>query len=1090
MNPDRLVCTACGCSVALTAPTVAGFVRCPDCGKRLELSPGRSEKEEVAVESETSTSADTPRLPNLVPDHHETEAQAFPQPIARHRLARWPALLIGTIVGGAAVLTVVALHKRPTAPVVAAASSNSTPPVDPPAQVRHDAATPAETPLSRRLEELKRAADDMAVAGDLRGAYKAYNRVLGDFKDGGDSLDPATRKVLADARKAQAKVFDALIASEGSVNPRPVRSATSQPEMGTRDAVAPRDDRQFGGAQDRPPTAAGRQATAAPPSRPSQTPEEIRRFVDAAPVLPGNHPRPTLRTYLPPGQVTDEQIGRAIDQAITSLRTEPSMTTLLKSLARQRLATQQRPAGGAASATDPEIGPTPLLPNSPLLRDMAVEPGTSDADADQLVGETVLATYALLSAGRATDRPELGVTSPAVKAALEQIKAYPLIRTYTRSLRAAALAVYNRPEDRAALDMDVRWLIAANRDGGYCYVMPQASPSIAAPASRRANPGTAAPRSTFQYDNSNSQYGLLGVWSGAQSGLPIPANYWQAVSDHWVRCASPEGQWGYTAPTTETHLAMTLAGVASLLVSSEYLDAAAGPVNPPGPPAALVAGLIWLEQGDNCMFDPPGKILVGTPGYTHYGLERVGLATGFKFFGKHDWYGEVAGELVNTQGRDGSLGGPIDTSFNLLFLARGRHPILYQKLRYNGNWDNRRHDVANLSRFAGQKLERPLNWQVVDLTHPWSDWTDAPVLYISGDKPPVMTDADIGNIRDFALAGGLIFTHADGGSREFTKWVEQLVRKAFPTYELMKVPKDHPLYSSMVRLKNLPPLEAVNNGSRLLLIHSATDVASGWTTNWTGKDNPAFDLGTNIFVYAAGRTSYRYRMQSSYVPEWTGKPSVTLPVTRLRYSGSWDPEPYAWTRFSRAFEWDTHAALDVQTADLKDLKPAQTPAAFLTGTFRQDFTPAEAAAARAYVSAGGVLVIDACGGNAAFDQSVRSTLLATAFPESVPTPLPVNHPALIASRPFAQDVTAMRLRPYAAERAAATTGPAGPDVSTVEGFKCGAGWVLICRHDLTVGLLATQTWGIDGYDPAYAEAFVRNVILWSAARSGLAVPAQ
>jgi hypothetical protein len=57
-------------------------------------------------------------------------------------------------------------------------------------------------------------------------------------------------------------------------------------------------------------------------------------------------------------------------------------------------------------------------------------------------------------------------------------------------------------------------------------------------------------------------------------------------------------------------------------------------------------GLAWLEKEDNCL-----KVTTGWPGYTLYGIERVGLASGFKYFGENDWYRKLAQKLVHLQGR-------------------------------------------------------------------------------------------------------------------------------------------------------------------------------------------------------------------------------------------------------------------------------------------------------------------------------------------------------------------------------------------------------------------------------------------------------
>src|SRR5207248_8214444 len=114
-----------------------------------------------------------------------------------------------------------------------------------------------------------------------------------------------------------------------------------------------------------------------------------------------------------------------------------------------------------------------------------------------------------------------------------------------------------------------------------------------------------------------------------------------------------------------------------------------------------------------------------------YGIERAGLASGFKYFGKHDWYRELAQRILLTQGGDGAWGesNVIETAYHLLFLSRGRHPILMNKLRFDGYWANRPRDLANLARFAGKQLERPLNWQVVPLDNDYTDWMDSPILY-------------------------------------------------------------------------------------------------------------------------------------------------------------------------------------------------------------------------------------------------------------------------------------------------------------------------------------------------------------------------
>ncbi len=908
------------------------------------------------------------------------------------------------------------------------------------------------------LLSLKSVADAALLRGDLRAAYDGYGRVLAIAAEH-DVTDP----VVAGVRATQDQVFAALTARRPAVAsvepPTPLTPPTTA--TGSADRFLDRFPDLGAGRAEPPssgPAPTTRPSDAAAPPDPT---DAALAAVDAAPPLGVVPPPPRLRTYARPGAVGDDQIGAAITAAIGYLRAHPPAASVpvgaAVAAAAKPAATPPPPPGGA---DDPAGG---LAAGSDLGPPVAA--GDSDGNggaADNRDGEYVLVVYALLHAAQAADVRGIGGHDPGVVQVLEQIKRFHLTGTYSISLRASALAVYARPEDRAALEADVRWLTLNHRDGAYTYG--------AAPARM--------PRD--RWDNSNSQYGLLGVWSGAQAGVPVADDYWQAVQNHWVNAADVHGTWDYGGGTADgPTLSMTLAGIASLLVTRDYLDridgidgtAAAGLYRLP----ALDAGLDWLDDGDHCL----AGIRNGHVGYTLYGLERVGLASGYKYFGDHDWYGELAAHLVAHQQPDGSFGNRVDTAYGLLFLSRGRHPILFNKLRYAGDWNDRPGDVAHLARFAGGQLERPLNWQVVNVRRDGSDWLDAPVLYVSGRSPPTLAVRDYAALRDFALGGGLIFTHADGDSPAATAWAKDLARRCFPGRELAPVAKSDPLNAVVYHLKDPPPLLAVDNGSRVLMVHSPTDVAAAWQLDATADRRPAFELGVNVFAYAAGKRDLNNRLASPYVPPPPGQPRSTRTVARLRYAGDWDPEPYAWTRFARLYQWRTGGGLSSRPVDLDALEPGSYPAAFLTGTARQAFAPAEAAAARAYVAAGGVLVVDDCGGRAAFDRSVRQSLIPAAFPEATLAPLPPGHPALVPSRPGADDLRQlMPTRPYVMEAT-------GTNKVPVEGFRFGRGWVIYSPLDLTTGLLGTNTFGVLGYEPAYAAAFVKNVVLWADARAAV-----
>jgi hypothetical protein len=879
------------------------------------------------------------------------------------------------------------------------------------------------------------------------------------------------------------------------------RTAATLPSVATRPTSRPATTQAAGNEQD-----SERQAAAVADLASANDPEALRLPPDTRPA-------------------TAPSTGPA-----TSTATQPAARAMRRPIPRR----QEAPRTPSSPVTDEEIGRAiekgvDLLVGQFSNRTYTLR-GPRGMESTRC-GINALCVYALMQCGQATGDPRLAPNGPFIRNLVEAIKRLPADggnhQTYARAIRAAALALTNNPKDRAQLEEDVGCLVYGNRDGMYSYF--SAVPQSSGFAFRAlGGPG----------DASNSQYGLLGVWSGAEVGLEIPADYWRNVERLWSYNNLDTGQWGYTMRLPEHYAdmrrrvraapgttSMTAAGIASLMTARQYLDLASGDTSVGRDPFAgrLADAFRWWEQGDHAINAPRANIYWG---YTLYGIERVGLASGFKFFGTHEWYPELARLAVRRQDEYGSWGGLIDTSYTLLFLARGRHPVLMNKLRFDGKddiqpdyWDNRPRDVAHLARFASRQLERQLNWQVVPITREWTDWTDSPILYLASHRAPRFRPAEIEKLRRFVEAGGILFTQQDQGELskdslerlirpagnddptvggllpgqagkrpatkpgegEFDRFVERLAAQLFPDYKLEDLPPTHPLYSSVYKLEPKPKLRAVTNGARLLLVHSPADVAKAWQVRDETKDRAQFELGVNLFVYAAGKRDYRNRLDSPYLPDPGKAPLGRVKVARLSYAGgSWSPEPGAWPRFARKFQWETSTGLDAPAIAWKDLRPGAATLAHLTGTSAYKPSAPEIAAMKAYVEAGGVLLIDDTGGSGAFAESLRPAL-AAAFPEASLRPLPRDHPLLNAVAPGMADLSRPALRLFCLEpqnkaRAAAT---AQSGLTGFEFLRAGKGHVLFTTCDLTSGLFGTNTWGVFGYTPAYAEGFVQNTIFWA-----------
>ncbi len=70
------------------------------------------------------------------------------------------------------------------------------------------------------------------------------------------------------------------------------------------------------------------------------------------------------------------------------------------------------------------------------------------------------------------------------------------------------------------------------------------------------------------------------------------------------------------------------------------------------------------------------------------------------------------------------------------------------------------------------------------------------------------------------------------------------------------------------------------------------------------------------------------------------------------------------------------------------------------------------------------------------------------------------------------DLSKVQLRPYAVPKLAGMS-------NLPKLLRVGKGAVIFCPIDITTGLLGSDTWGIIGYQPAYARSLLKNVVLWA-----------
>ena len=696
-------------------------------------------------------------------------------------------------------------------------------------------------------------------------------------------------------------------------------------------------------------------------------------------------------------------------------------------------------------------------------------PVGAGTDDGQWGGRSALCTYALLAAG---ERP----TEPRITRAVEWLRGAPISGTYALAMRANVW--FNLPQTTANV-------AAMQKDANLLARTRVSNPAAAGLFGYQAG--------VYNFDLSCSQYGVLGCWAAAQRINAYDTGFWSLTEDAWHNQQNEDGGWSYSGRTVGgSTIQMTAAGVASLLVTQDFAH-----VNDDSDPkradAARVAaadidrGLQWL--GKNLIDHLQSPIL-----YALYGIERVGVASGQKYIGDVDWYQASADRLVSLQQPDGSwnTGGwydaEIDTAFALLILSRGREPVMASKLDYDitaklsgvtrrADWNLRPRDLANITYWIEQQTERRLNWQIVKLSAASvDDLHDSNIVYMTGKLPVSLKDEEKAKLKQFVEEGGIIIASAEGGDPFFSRTIRTLGEELFPGDKFKAISdNDVEPYARTfaVRVKNKTlKVEGLGNGARLfMLLVPDGDLSAIYQHRDTNRA-VAYQFFTNAFLYSIEKTATRFKGQTFIVrPDAQVATGKSLTIARLNYSGQWNPEPGGWPRLAAILRNQSKVNLQVKEIKLGTDSLSGIGVAHLTGTEAVQFDDAQRAALKKYLDDGGLLLIDNCGGNPAFDISIRDELTKI-IPDAASqllSPLPPEHELFHSADGKAIEP---QYRPFALP----TLGPLAKSFQLRGLTMNGKLAVLYSPQDLSIGLVGQPLDCITGYTPETATALLRRMI--------------
>jgi hypothetical protein len=733
-------------------------------------------------------------------------------------------------------------------------------------------------------------------------------------------------------------------------------------------------------------------------------------------------------------------------------------------------------------------------------------------------GWTSLALLALLNAGVPAD-------DPAVARGLDWLRRLNSGMTYVRALQTMVYAEAGQlDQDRERIKNNVDWLIKAR-------IMTDGGTKLQGWTYNLAPAGSG--------DNSNTQYALLGLHAGKTAGIKIPARVWQSIRDYYQREQQEDGGWLYSRRGTPhgagSSLTMTTAGLSGLLIAGMELNE--GRESPRGDGSFNACGvykenepvaraLAWIgrrfvdERGevhDNFRLEMPKRTF-----YNLYGIERAGRLSGLRFFGRHDWYREGCKFLTdadspNRQHADGSWSAAgyydqwpvISTSFALLFLSKGRTPVLVSKLVHgpwprreaDHDWNNDRNDLRHLTEFASRELFRkvPLAWQTFDLMRAvpdearvpgdeklleiTSDMLQSPILYITGHTSPLHRLRPVEKVllKKYVENGGFILAEACCGRKEFDAGFRELVRELWPDNDLTDLPAGHPVWSAHFPVKpGAFHLQGLNMGCKTVLVYSPEDLSCLWESNnfEDGRGQLAFRVGANLIAYATGMEPPRPRLTDTELAgtkdDVRKVPRGFLKVAQLQHGGDWQPAP----RAMRNLLSHLHrlAGLDValKTEALPVNHESVVDFKFLYLHGRGDFAFADGQLdkLRFNLKTGGLLLADACCGSPAFDRAFRR-FARQLFPDHKLERVPP------ADELFGKELNGVALTEQNVRCRRVRNGPMQAMAPWLEGIKLDGRWVVLySKYDLGCALERSLSSDCVGYDPDSALRVAGAAVLY------------
>ncbi len=186
------------------------------------------------------------------------------------------------------------------------------------------------------------------------------------------------------------------------------------------------------------------------------------------------------------------------------------------------------------------------------------------------------------------------------------------------------------------------------------------------------------------------------------------------------------------------------------------------------------------------------------------------------------------------------------------------------KYKGGGDWYSNPTALPNLVKYCNDNIDTNINESIQTVEAGSTDIFQFPLLHMTGHGNVFFSDDDAKNLRNYLVSGG--FLHIDD-NYGMEPYVTKELKKVFPNSELIEIPKDHKIFSTVYSFpRGLPKIHehdgkapqafGIFHESRLVLLFTfESDLGDGWEDAEVHNDpeevrEKALKMGANIVKYA------------------------------------------------------------------------------------------------------------------------------------------------------------------------------------------------------------------------------------------------